>query len=565
MDMKSRIGPRPRRWRDAGALGLRALVLVAAGLALSCATVPFASRSRVTVTGRVLAPSGAPLPGAEIAFEPSERMSGRAAFTTADSSGSYSVRLAPGRYDSRVAPPREIGILALAEPVVVSQGRARIDFTFGGYRVTGRVLKPDGSVVDSGLVHAILGGQGYRNAMSPTKEGRYSLLLPHGKYSFRAVAGGHWSGFHPTLRDSVAVDADTTIDFHLGGISVSGRVLGPDGLPMKDVGVEARSPVIAGIEVNRSYPVQNRTSADGRYQLYLPANSYSIWFRPPHPFFIVPRVVGPVTIAEPTSIDVDLAGIEWVGTVRRADTHEPAAGVSVTVKSADDERRAASIRSGTRGDFKFVLERGRRFDMEIHDPDSREQFVALQGVAASADTLLEILIPPTTIATRADSTIKLSIRASSGESVHRFNRRRPPDWIEVTLRNTDPDTVTLVLPGDGSFFGRRTPLMDWDIRLPGGARLERVPVLRCGNINPLIAEEVFRLPPGGLRTFRTAVPAYYRYEKSRRYRFRLSYENRPRLAWGGGLLGSHDSDALRLLRQSTRCRLVSNEVVLVVK
>src|SRR2546427_5045446 len=149
-----------------------------------------------------------------------------------------------------------------------------------------------------------------------------------------------------------------------------------------------------------------------------------------------------------------------------------------------------------------------------------------------------------------DPTIQLSIRSVAGKNI-RYGGRS--DLIEVTLKNAGRDTVILCLPGDGSFWGWRTPLMDWDVGETGGAALKRVPVAVCGNINPLGWNEVFRLPPGKERKFSVAFPYYYPYKESQRYRLRLSYENRPDIVWGiGGMgTGTHDPDALRLLRAST--------------
>jgi hypothetical protein len=109
--------------------------------------------------------------------------------------------------------------------------------------------------------------------------------------------------------------------------------------------------------------------------------------------------------------------------------------------------------------------------------------------------------------------------------------------------------------------------MGWEIHEPGGPPPKQVPFGICGNINPLFANDVFQLPPGTQRTFGVAIPDYYGYEKSKLYLFRLSYENRPEMDWGqgGALLGHHDPDALRLLRRSTPCKLLSNLLELEVK
>lgn len=546
----------PPQFRKGRAARRMILLMTGTLVALSCTRVPTALRSKITVVGRVTVSPSKPLPGTTLFFTGEPALKNHA-YAIADSSGAYSVRLISGTYDVEIDPPIGLGLLAHTEQVTVSDNHARVDFTFGGYRVTGRVVAPNGTLVDSGRVAAtLLSAPGHSQAMSLLKQGSYSLLLPAGGYSFHAGAANHWSGFYPGRQESVLIDADTTIDFWLDGISVSGKVLGPDGLPMKDVGVEARA---------ARHSVQNRTATDGNYQLYIPSGSYRLWFRPPHPFFIMPRVVGPMTITEPTSIDGDLSGIEWAGTIRRIGTNEPVPGITVLVKMIEGDDQGAAILTGPQGDFRFILEADRRYDLSTHDPERRETVARVHGVTATTDTTLEILIAPQTTATRADSTIRLSIRSVAGKTVHRTKKRSPPDWIEVTLHNTDRDTVTLVLPGDGSYWGWRTPLMDWEVRAPGGPRLERTPVALCGNINPLHADQVFRLPPGAQRKFTTAVPEYYPYEKSHSYEFRLSYENRPHLAWGGLPLGAHDPNALRLLRQSTPCKLLSNALELKVK
>ena len=533
-----------------------ALALVIGTLALSCASVPTTLRSKVTVAGGVTV-ADKPLPGTYLSFTPAEPGLRDYAFAVADSSGAYSVRLISGAYDVRVEPVMEPGLLSHTERVTASDAHARVDFSFGGFRVTGRVLTPTGALVDSGRVGAFLIDTGNGTATSPTTQGGYSLLLPAGRYSFRAVEANYWSGFCPEEKESLWITADTTIDFQLGGIPVSGRVQGPDGLPMEGVAVRAEG---------GRYVIQNGTTADGRYRLYVPAGSYRLSFGPPYPFYIMPRVAGPVSIAVPTTVDEDLSGIEWAGTVRRSGTNEPATEVIVMVSGIEEgEERAAAIAVGSEGDFRFILEPGRRYDLATGDRARRETIVRAHGVIATRDTSFSILISPKTMVYPADSTVRLTIRSLSGSTVHPGKRRWPPDWIEATLLNTGRDTVTLTLPGDGSFAGRRTPLMDWNIHAAAGERLEQVPFISCGNINPLYASQVFTLPPGERKTFTTAVPEYYRYEKSHRYQFQLSYENRPMVNWGGRVIGHHDPGAMRLLRQSTPCRLLSNTLELEVK
>src|SRR5262245_110834 len=62
-----------------------------------------------------------------------------------------------------------------------------------------------------------------------------------------------------------------------------------------------------------------------------------------------------------------------------------------------------------------------------------------------------------------------------GLPAHRVNKGKKP--------------VTVVLPGDGSDVGWRTPVVRW-------GKEERGTIRRCGNINRLKPEEVIELLPG---------------------------------------------------------------------
>jgi hypothetical protein len=190
----------------------------------------------------------------------------------------------------------------------------------------------------------------------------------------------------------------------------------------------------------------------------------------------------------------------------------------------------------------------------------------IEAVTASVDTTFEVLLPPEITPTRADSTIKISIRSVSGKKVHQRKNRKPPDVIETTFFNSDPDTVTLVRPGYADYWDGGAPIETWEIRTPEGKRVEQATIFTCGYVTILRADQIFRLAPGERRSFTAPVPEHYRYESgSHHYQFRLSYENRPRLDWRGRPTRDHNPDALRLLQQSTPCRLVSNTLELEVE
>ena len=137
----------------------------------------------------------------------------------------------------------------------------------------------------------------------------------------------------------------------------------------------------------------------------------------------------------------------------------------------------------------------------------------------------------------------------------------------VTVSNRGPKSVTLVEPGDGSDCKLRTPVVGWSI-LPADAKAKRHPKepppfrgpRMCGNINPLKLSEVFTLQPGESRRLGawTGDPDF---AQPGRYRVVFYYQNIPKLPTGGLPLGPHDDGVVGQIRKSTRCRLVSTELV----
>jgi len=73
-------------------------------------------------------------------------------------------------------------------------------------------------------------------------------------------------------------------------------------------------------------------------------------------------------------------------------------------------------------------------------------------------------------------------------------RVRPGDCcppFSATISNRGQRVLTLVLPGDGSNGGDRTPIVRWEYG-PAVVRSSKV----CGNYRPLQPGEVFTLHPG---------------------------------------------------------------------
>ena len=354
-------------------------------LAVSCTRMPTAPRYPVTVRGVVTGPSGEPIAGSFVAFRPGEPEVHDFDHAITDSRGSYSVLLHSGTYWADVEVP-DRGYLTRYDRVSVSVRHARVDFAFSGCWVTGKVLDPSGVPLDSGWVTARLSD--FRSASSRLQQGNYALFVPGGTYGFIAGPADSWSGVPVHSWDSVPIASDTTIDLRLDGLQVSGTVLGPDGVPMAGVRVE---PYAQGSQ----RASKSQTNSEGAYRLYLPSGTYTFHFRPSYPFYIIPRIVGPQSIGTPISIDCDLSGVEWRGTIRRSDTNEPVSGCIVIAAMLDDPYgRVAAIASGAQGEFRFVMEPNQRYDLKVYEPGVDVEVARVPGIAAAADTTFELLIPP---------------------------------------------------------------------------------------------------------------------------------------------------------------------------
>jgi hypothetical protein len=119
------------------------------------------------------------------------------------------------------------------------------------------------------------------------------------------------------------------------------------------------------------------------------------------------------------------------------------------------------------------------------------------------------------------------------------------------LINKGPEPITVVLPGDGSESGWRTPIITWNPPMPRGGR--------CGNINRLKAQEVVTLRPDQRLRLGPWIGAPTLTEPGK-HKVRLTLENRPQMKWKGVPLGEHDPAAMARVRASLPFKVVSNVV-----
>lgn len=163
--------------------------------------------------------------------------------------------------------------------------------------------------------------------------------------------------------------------------------------------------------------------------------------------------------------------------------------------------------------------------------------------------------------TATELALRLSLEADrsvirAGESIR----------FAATILNFGTEPLILVEPGDGSEAGWRTPIVGWSILHGSAADLASHPdepdlkPARGENVDPLGSDEIFVLQPGEQRRLSEWIEAP-RLTRLGTHRVVMYYRNDPWATIEGLPFEPHDPAALDLIRSTTPCTLVSNEVV----
>ena len=140
--------------------------------------------------------------------------------------------------------------------------------------------------------------------------------------------------------------------------------------------------------------------------------------------------------------------------------------------------------------------------------------------------------------------------------------------ITAVITNWGSEPVVLVLPGDGSRDGDRTPIISWNIRIIRQSRKPDGELVGggCGNMNPLRPDEVFTLKPGEGRSLGGWV-SLTPFRIPGTYAVQFTYRNDPSLEWKADPNPGqrHDPEAMERVRSSTACDLASNYLTFTVR
>lgn len=137
--------------------------------------------------------------------------------------------------------------------------------------------------------------------------------------------------------------------------------------------------------------------------------------------------------------------------------------------------------------------------------------------------------------------------------------------VRVSVTNNGSQPVTLVHPGDGSWEGQRTPVVEfsWVPRDERNLENPQAPPMDyskavCGNMLPIKLSEVFRLAPNETLVLAELMPVRKLPAQPGSYAVVFYYLNLPSL---GRALTEFGTGAFEAVRDSLPCLLRSNEVV----
>jgi len=370
--------------------------------ASSCADIATKPRAEVEVNGVVYARNGAPLAGATVGFfvpvtlspipggpvppppvfSHAARAVGPSVVTT-DAQGRYSTSLPAATYEVWIGGVADSGFFPLhVIDVVLHPPVTSVPIHYPGYRVTGTIRGPGAVPLAAGNI-AVWGD--YNGTQSGVENGHYTFLLPRGTYSFSVNPQVADEGVPRITFPGIEVAADTTIDFAVDGNRVEGTVTGPGGTPLSGAYVDA-----SGINVSAT----SETAADGTFQLYLPSREYRFYVAAGQSY-IATRTLGSVLVTAPMTLDFDLSGAEWTGTVRNAATGLGVSGIDLSAFGRKLLSSSyATTSTATDGSFRLVLERGTRYDLAVAPLDPQAPFVVFRSVLAGNDSTFDILLAP---------------------------------------------------------------------------------------------------------------------------------------------------------------------------
>lgn len=369
----------------------RFLLLGSLALMLACSPKPRPTlEPGVDVRGVIRDRDGLGVEGMGVFFDPADDKYTNGLLVRTDRKGAFYHRALPGPY--RICLFRFGNYLRVPDvdldTVWLRAPSARLDYRYGGVKVEGRVFGPGGSPVRSGSIKAWGHGRDQREVALESKivGGHYKMFVSQGEYYFGTEAPATL----PSVDGGQKVDisTDTTIDFSADGHLVTGRVVLGAGQPVPGAHVR-----VDGMANGQQISAHDEARPDGRYRVYLPSGGYQFLVTPgASDSFVVMQFFSLDSLSAARTLDLDMSGTEWHGTVRDTTTGLPLRSVRIVATSAASTNISAVSVSDERGRFRLVLWPGQIYTVAMTSSKLRIAQKTISGTRANKDSTFDLFV-----------------------------------------------------------------------------------------------------------------------------------------------------------------------------
>ena len=396
-----------------------------------------------------------------------------------DAAGAFSIYLPVGTYDVNVEPPSGVNeLVGHLNSIAVGPADVGTVTLAAGFPVSGRVVGPGSVPVEHANVNVVDSATRVAQHIANDAtgaDGRFTVVLPAGTFDFQYALPA-CGGLAPAEQADRVIAGTTTLPTLAAvvGVHLTGSVVDTGSLPVPSVDLDLYTAGTA----NKLYTPNDRTAADGTYDVLIPPGSWDVRFIPSSLTRLRPAERLSTLVS--TSLALPLTVLEngWFvsGLVRAQGTLLPLEGAAVDFfppgnttsplwtphhLTAVDGSYAVAVPAGT-------------WDLRFTPPAGAPYGVAwAHGVVVGADIALadELLLSGVTGVAPAPGAVALALSAPRPNPVHgacTFALVVPRGEGELTLwsvagrrvarpwHGVAPDGLTVRWDGSGD-DGRRLP------------------------------------------------------------------------------------------------------------
>ena len=266
----------------------------------------------ILLSGRVTGPDGNPVQDAHVHAGDRDRSDGDEGWARTERDGTYQLPLPAGVYEVRAEPPGGSELLRETIFDVNLTADLTLDITLTqGLILSGQASRPDGEGLFEVQINVFNPQTGEWFGTQTQRDGTYQLALPPGTYGLRAEPPQGSEFVIQEIQEFEFTDSQTLDLIFDRGIVLSGRVIDPDGNPVREGWINAFAP-----------PRDNFGTgihSDGTYLLAMPPGDYEISVYPRFGSDLIEKRLSAVEVRADRELEIELErGVTLSGQVSDA-------------------------------------------------------------------------------------------------------------------------------------------------------------------------------------------------------------------------------------------------------